>query len=133
MAAASLAAQNTSPDSERQLARDIYQQFIEIRSGYTTGATTPVAEAAAARLKAAGFPESDIFVGGAIPSKANVVVRYHGSGARKPILLLAHTDVVEPSARTGARIRFSSSSAMAFSMAAERAMIRRKPPFGLPI
>jgi acetylornithine deacetylase/succinyl-diaminopimelate desuccinylase-like protein len=39
--------------------------------------------------------DSDIFVGGAIPKKFNVVVRYHGTGARKPILLLAHTDVVE--------------------------------------
>jgi acetylornithine deacetylase/succinyl-diaminopimelate desuccinylase-like protein len=37
----------------------------------------------------------DIFVGGAIPTKANLVVRFHGSGRRKPILLLAHTDVVE--------------------------------------
>ncbi len=46
-------------------------------------------------MKAAGFPDSDIFVGGAIPTKYNVVVRYHGTGARKPILLLAHTDVVE--------------------------------------
>jgi len=49
----------------------------------------------AARLKAAGFPASDIFVGGAIPRKANVVVRYHGTGTLKPILLLAHIDVVE--------------------------------------
>ena len=52
-------------------------------------------QAAAARLKAAGFPEADIFVGGRIPNKANLVVRYRGTGARKPILLLAHTDVVE--------------------------------------
>ncbi len=50
---------------------------------------------AAARLKAAGFPDADIFVGGASPKKANLVVRYHGTGARKPILLLAHIDVVE--------------------------------------
>jgi acetylornithine deacetylase/succinyl-diaminopimelate desuccinylase-like protein len=87
--------QTMPPDSERQLARDIYKELIEIRSGYTTGATTPAAEAMAARLRAAGFPEADIFVGGAIPTKANLVVRYHGSGRRKPILLLAHTDVVE--------------------------------------
>ena len=38
----------------------------------------------AARLKAAGFPDSDIFVGGAIPRKANLVVRYHGTGAASP-------------------------------------------------
>ena len=77
--AACLMSQTMPPDAERQLARDIYKELIEIKSGYTTGATTPVAEAVAARLKAAGFPESDIFVGGAIPTKANLVVRYHGS------------------------------------------------------
>ncbi|HKN77437.1 MAG TPA: M20/M25/M40 family metallo-hydrolase [Candidatus Acidoferrum sp.] len=93
--AVSANAQTTRPDSEKQLAHDIYKQFIEIQSGFTTGATTPVAEAAAARLKTAGFSDADIFLGGAIPKKANLVVRYHGSGARKPILLLAHIDVVE--------------------------------------
>jgi acetylornithine deacetylase/succinyl-diaminopimelate desuccinylase-like protein len=90
--------QTVRPEDEKKLARAIYKEFIEIQSGYTTGATTPVAEAAAARLKAAGFPDSDIFVGGADPKKANLVVRYHGTGARKPILLLAHTDVVEAKA-----------------------------------
>jgi acetylornithine deacetylase/succinyl-diaminopimelate desuccinylase-like protein len=88
-------AQTTRADAERQLAHDIYKQFVEIQSGYTTGTTTPVAEAAASRLKDAGFSDSDIFIGGAIPTKANLVVRYHGTGAAKPILLLAHTDVVE--------------------------------------
>ena len=91
----SLAAQTMPPSADQQLARDIYKQLIEIKSGYTTGSTTPVAEAMAARLKAAGFPDADIYLGGAIPKKANLVVRYHGSGAQKPILLLAHTDVVE--------------------------------------
>jgi acetylornithine deacetylase/succinyl-diaminopimelate desuccinylase-like protein len=93
--APAVGAQTTRPDSEKQLARDIYKQFIEIQSGFTTGATTPVAEAAAARLKAAGFADPDIFLGGAIPKKGNLVVRYHGTGARKPLLLLAHIDVVE--------------------------------------
>src|SRR3954463_1210707 len=83
------------PDAERTLAREIYQELVEIKSGYTTGATTPVAEAVARRLKAAGFPDADIFVGGPIPTKANLVVRYHGTGRRRPLLLLAHTDVVE--------------------------------------
>src|SRR5271165_203693 len=92
---AALAAATLPPPSDQQLAHDIYKEMIEIKSGFTTGATTPVAEAVAARLKAAGFPNSDIFVGGAIPKKANIVVRYHGTGKRKPILLLAHTDVVE--------------------------------------
>ena len=83
------------PQADKQLAHDIYKEFVEIQSGFTTGSTTPVAEAAAARLRAAGFPDSDIFVGGATPKKANLVVRYHGTGSRKPLLLVAHTDVVE--------------------------------------
>ena len=87
------------PEADQRLAREIYKQMIEVKSGFTTGATTPIAESVAARFRAAGFPASDIFVGGAIPTKANVVVRYHGSGTRKPILLLAHTDVVEATAR----------------------------------
>jgi len=83
------------PDADRQLAREIFKEMVEIRSGYTTGSTTPLAEAVAARLRAAGFPDSDVFVGGASPRKANLVVRYRGTGPLKPILLLAHTDVVE--------------------------------------
>jgi acetylornithine deacetylase/succinyl-diaminopimelate desuccinylase-like protein len=90
-----LSAQTTPPEPDRQLALSIYKEFVEIQSGFSTGSTTPVAEAAAKYLKSAGFPDSDIFIGGAIPKKANMVVRYHGTGARKPILLLAHTDVVE--------------------------------------
>jgi acetylornithine deacetylase/succinyl-diaminopimelate desuccinylase-like protein len=94
-AAAAALAQVTRPESEKALARAIYKEFIEIPSGFTTGATTPVAQAAAARLKAAGFPDADVHVGGPNPRKYNLVVRYHGTGARKPLLLLAHTDVVE--------------------------------------
>jgi acetylornithine deacetylase/succinyl-diaminopimelate desuccinylase-like protein len=83
------------PLADQQLARSIFQQLVEIKSGYTSGATTPAAEAMAARLREAGIPESDIFLGGASPKKYNLVVRYHGASTRKPLLLLAHTDVVE--------------------------------------
>ena len=83
------------PEQDRQLARAIYKEMVEIKSGYTTGATTPVAQAAARRLKAAGFADRDIFLGGATPNKANLVVRYRGTGRQRPLLLLAHTDVVE--------------------------------------
>ena len=90
-----LSGANMPPEGEKQLAREIYKQMIEMKSGFTTGETTPIAVAMADRLRKAGFPEKDIFLGGAIPKKFNLVVRYHGTGARKPILLLAHTDVVE--------------------------------------
>jgi len=94
-AAAQAQTKSLPPQAERQLARDIYKEMVEVKSGFTTGSTTPIAEGVARRLKAAGFPEADIFVGGASPTKANLVVRYRGTGRRRPILLLAHTDVVE--------------------------------------
>jgi acetylornithine deacetylase/succinyl-diaminopimelate desuccinylase-like protein len=95
-ATAAVAQERTMPpEAERQLARAIYKEMIEVNSGFTTGATTPIAEAVARRLRAAGFPAADIFVGGAHARKANLVVRYRGMGRRRPILLLAHTDVVE--------------------------------------
>jgi acetylornithine deacetylase/succinyl-diaminopimelate desuccinylase-like protein len=89
------AADHLPPPQDQQLAREIFKEMVESRSGFSTGETTTVAKSVAARFKAAGFPDSDIYLGGATPNKFNVVVRYHGSGARKPILLLAHTDVVE--------------------------------------
>lgn len=88
-------AQTTRPAAEQALTRAIYKEFIEINSGFTTGATTPVVEAAVKYLKAAGFADADIHVDGAKPTKMNLVVRYRGAGDRKPILLVAHTDVVE--------------------------------------
>jgi acetylornithine deacetylase/succinyl-diaminopimelate desuccinylase-like protein len=93
--ATTYAASLMPPEADQKLAREIYKEMIESKSGFSTGSTTPIAEFVAARFKAAGFPEKDIYVGGAIPTKFNVVVRYHGTGARKPMLLLAHTDVVE--------------------------------------
>ena len=46
------------------LAREIYKELIEINTGVTTGNVTPAAVAMAQRFKAAGVPDSDIFVGG---------------------------------------------------------------------
>ncbi len=90
-----LAANSMPPEPDQRLARQIYKEMVESKSGFTTGSTTPIAEAIAARLKTVGFSPSDIFTGGAIPRKANVVVRYRGTGTRRPLLLLAHIDVVE--------------------------------------
>ena len=88
-----VAAQGLEP--HQQLARDLFQQLIEINTTHADGDTTVAAEAMAVRLRAAGFPADDLFVGGPAPKKGNLVVRYRGRTAgRKPILLLAHLDVV---------------------------------------
>ena len=83
------------PPEYQKLTHDVYKQLIEINTSFSTGATTPAAKAIAERMKAEGFPESDIHVLGAAPHKMNVVVRYRGTGKHKPLLLLAHLDVVE--------------------------------------
>ena len=56
---------------------------------------TTAAEALAKRLRDAGFPEQDVTVAGPNDRKKNLVVRLHGTGQQKPVLFLAHLDVVE--------------------------------------
>jgi acetylornithine deacetylase/succinyl-diaminopimelate desuccinylase-like protein len=85
-------ADNLTPN--QQLAHDIYKELLEIDTTTATGDTKAAAEAMAARLKAAGFPDEDVHVFSPAPRKGNLVARLHGTGKRKPILLLAHLDVV---------------------------------------
>src|SRR3954471_18121482 len=80
---------------EQQLTYDIYKELIEINTADSVGNTTTAANAVAKRFRDAGFPEADLFQGGPRPDKGNLVVRYHGAGARKPLMLLAHLDVVQ--------------------------------------
>ncbi len=76
--------------------RDIYRELVEIDTTDASGDTLKAAQAMAARLKAAGFPAGDIQVITTGPRKGNLVARLRGTGAKKPILLLAHIDVVPP-------------------------------------
>ena len=94
-AAAAPPAGTFSPEPDRQLVRAVYEELVNINTSYSTGQTTPAAEAVARRLIAAGFPKEDVAVLGAAPQKANVVARYRGTGTARPLLLLAHLDVVE--------------------------------------
>src|SRR5262245_6235832 len=87
--------QTSNLSAEQQLAREIFQQLIEINTTDSVGDCTAAANAMAGRLKSAGFPEEDLKVLGPNPRKGNLVARLRGTGARKPILLLAHLDVVE--------------------------------------
>lgn len=81
--------------SHQQLARDIHKELVEINTVTATGDTLKAAQAMADRLKAAGFADADVRVLSPAPRKGNLVARLRGTGARKPILLLAHLDVVE--------------------------------------
>src|SRR5688500_9461056 len=83
------------PASEDALARDILRELIEINTTDSTGDNTRAAEAMAGRLRAAGMPADDVKVLAPAPRKGNLVARLRGTGAKPPLLLLAHLDVVE--------------------------------------
>ena len=91
--AAPLRAQSNDPN--HVLARAIFKQLIEINTTDSVGNNTTAAEAMAKRLRDAGYPESDLYIGGPNPRKGNLVARLHGTGAHKPILMIGHLDVVE--------------------------------------
>ncbi|MCU6500527.1 M20/M25/M40 family metallo-hydrolase [Rugamonas sp. A1-17] len=77
--------------------REIYQELVETNTTNSTGSCTVAANKMAKRLKAAGYQDADLHLivppGG--PTKGNLVARIKGDGSKKPLLLLAHIDVVE--------------------------------------
>jgi len=81
-------------NTQQQRALDIYKELVEINTVTETGDTGRAADAMAARLRAAGFAGQDVQVFKPAPRKGNLVARLRGTGARRPILLLAHIDVV---------------------------------------
>jgi len=93
-AIAPAAAQERS--GEEQAFRAIYQELVEIDTSPTTGNCTRAAEAMAARLSAAGFPQSDfrVIVPEGKPDDGNLVAVIRGT-TRRSVLLLAHIDVVD--------------------------------------
>ena len=97
MLAASVSAGASAADltPEQKLFRATYQELIEINTSDSEGDTTEAAKAMQKRLLDAGFKVEDTEVIAPFPRKGNRVARYKGSGAKKPMLLLAHIDVVE--------------------------------------
>jgi acetylornithine deacetylase/succinyl-diaminopimelate desuccinylase-like protein len=81
----------------QQQLRSVYQELVEINTTNSAGSCTVAAQAMAARLKAGGFADADMHLivppGG--PNKGMLVARLKGSGAKRPLLLLAHLDVIE--------------------------------------
>jgi len=92
-----LAARAGSKDDldAKQYARTTFRELIEINTTDSVGNVTAAAEAMVKRLRAAGFTEKDIRLAGPRDNKKNLVVRYQGSGKRKPVLFIGHLDVVE--------------------------------------
>lgn len=101
MAAATLAAGSAAaqtPQPGEPAFRALYKELVETNTTFSAGSCTLAAERMAARLKAAGFPDSAItlFTPPDHPKDGGLVASYPGTDAKaKAILLLAHIDVVE--------------------------------------
>lgn len=95
LAVGAAAAQAPTPAQARL--RALYQELVEINTTDSVGSCTVAAEAMQKRLVDGGIAAADVRVivppGG--PKKGNLVARFRGTGAQKPILLLGHLDVVE--------------------------------------
>jgi acetylornithine deacetylase/succinyl-diaminopimelate desuccinylase-like protein len=95
-----LAAQTTTATLSpgQQLARGVYEQLIRINTADSATGTAPAVEAMARRFLSIGFAPSDvqILTPPGKPTQENLVVRYRGRqpAAGKPLLLMAHMDVV---------------------------------------
>lgn len=91
-----LAGQNPLTPTQAE-AREILRELIETNTAYKAGSTSPAARAVARRFLAAGLPASAVIVIGPAGDKdSSVIVRMEGSSkSLKPILLMAHLDVVE--------------------------------------
>ncbi len=93
--AARPAACETLDPQTHDLAHGIFKQLIEINTTDSVGNVTTAARAMQQRFLQAGFSASDMYLGGPNDRKQNLVVRLRGSGAKKPILIIGHLDVVE--------------------------------------
>ncbi|HEY2809164.1 MAG TPA: M20/M25/M40 family metallo-hydrolase [Steroidobacteraceae bacterium] len=94
---AAMAAESAADKASDVLAHEVFKELIEINTtDSAAGNVTTAAEAMAKRFRDAGFPAADVVVlGPENPKKKNVVVRLHGTGKYKPVLLIGHLDVVE--------------------------------------
>ncbi len=89
-----IAAVSAAQSPYREPARELLRELVEINTSEKFG-TQAAAEAVAARLRSAGFVATDVQVVGPRAHRSNVVARLRGSGAARPILFLAHLDVVD--------------------------------------
>jgi acetylornithine deacetylase/succinyl-diaminopimelate desuccinylase-like protein len=96
------AARQTAPSKQARAGepefRALYKELVEINTTLSAGSCTAAANAMKAHLTAAGYgdEEAQVIVPPDWPKHGNLVAHLPGSDARlKPVLLLAHIDVVE--------------------------------------
>lgn len=94
-AQAAAPAAGSATQASNALARSLFEELVDINTTDSVGNVTTAAAAMAKRLRAAGFPDSDLTLAGPNARKQNLVARLHGTGQHKPVLLIGHLDVVE--------------------------------------
>ena len=105
-----LAAPPQDTPAGEQRFRALYKELVETNTTLSVGNCTLAAERMSARLKAAGFPDSDLhsFAAPDHPKEGGLVAIYPGRDPKlKAILLLAHIDVVEAKREDWARDPFT--------------------------
>ncbi|HEY2661474.1 MAG TPA: M20/M25/M40 family metallo-hydrolase [Caulobacteraceae bacterium] len=88
----------------------LYKELVETNTTLSAGSCTAAAEKMAARLKTAGYPDADIhlFQADGHPKEGGLVAVLHGTDPKaRPMLLLAHIDVVEAKREDWARDPFT--------------------------
>ena len=87
-----------APRPDQIAFRALYKELVETNTTLSEGSCTLAAERMAARLRAAGFADADLtlFATPENPKEGGLVALYRGASNKvKPILLIAHIDVVE--------------------------------------
>jgi acetylornithine deacetylase/succinyl-diaminopimelate desuccinylase-like protein len=83
-----------APDALIADSRQLLRELVAIDTSEPNGSTTPAAERIREYLLSAGYPPDDVVVVGSGPKRGNLVARLRGRGSAKPVLFLAHLDVV---------------------------------------
>ena len=87
-----------APRPDQIAFRALYKELVETNTTLSEGSCTLAAERMATRLRAAGFADADLtlFATPENPKEGGLVALYRGTSKKvKPILLIAHIDVVE--------------------------------------
>ena len=102
-------AETTSLSPDQAAFRALYKELVETNTTLSSGSCTLAAERMAAHLKAAGFSDSDLhlFTAPDHPKEGGLVALLTGRDPKaRPVLMLAHLDVVEARREDWARDPF---------------------------
>ncbi|MEI6113246.1 MAG: M20/M25/M40 family metallo-hydrolase [Burkholderiales bacterium] len=91
----SLAQTAPRTDAEQRRFHDVYKELVNINTSNSVGDNTAAVTAMKQYLVGDGFTEAEVQIFEPFPRKGNLVVRLEGDGTQRPMLLLAHVDVVE--------------------------------------